>query len=323
MKAIHYRRYGPPDVLELVDLDPPPVGDDDVLVRVRTTSVNPLEAHLMRGEPYLVRAVMGLPRPRTGRLGADLAGVVEAVGRNVTTYRAGDEVFGYGTGTWAEYVALRADGVLLPKPERLTFEQAGAVGIAAFTALQALRKKAGVRAGQHVLVNGASGGVGTFTVQVAKALGAEVTGVCSTRNVELVRSIGADHVVDYTAENFTAGEPRYDAVIDIAGSRTPSEIKRVLTRKGVLVSVGGPIKGMWVSPLTGPLTLAVRSLFGSQTLTPMLAKGNLADLEVLRDLLAAGTVTPVVDRTFPLADAAAAIRYLEDEHARGKVVLTV
>ena len=327
MKAIRYYRYGPPDVLQLADVEMPAVGDDEMLVRVRAASVNPLDWHFMRGAPYLVRMMAGLSRPRAGaaRLGADMAGSVEAVGGNVTGFRPGDEVFGglENRGTLAEYISIRHDGPVLTKPAGLTFEQAASVPVAGYTALQALRDKGRVRTGYKVLVNGASGGVGTFTVQIAKALGAEVTGVCSTRNAEMVASIGADRVVDYTREDFTRAGPRYDLLIDIAGSRTLSETRRVLVPKGVLVAVGGPDQGRWVGPLSRTARMALLSPAVSQRMTFFLARQNSGDLAVLRDLLDAGKVTPVIDRTYPLTETAEAIRYLETGHARGKVVITV
>jgi NADPH:quinone reductase-like Zn-dependent oxidoreductase len=327
MKAIRYYRYGPPDVLQLADVEMPAVGDDEMLVRVRAASVNPLDWHFMRGAPYLVRMMAGLSRPRAGaaRLGADMAGSVEAVGGNVTGFRPGDEVFGglENRGTLAEYISIRHDGPVLTKPAGLTFEQAASVPVAGYTALQALRDKGRVRTGYKVLVNGASGGVGTFTVQIAKALGAEVTGVCSTRNAEMVASIGADRVVDYTREDFTRAGPRYDLLIDIAGSRTLSETRRVLVPKGVLVAVGGPDQGRWVGPLSRTARIALLSPAVSQRMTFFLARQNSGDLAVLRDLLDAGKVTPVIDRTYPLTETAEAIRYLETGHARGKVVITV
>src|SRR6516165_5180613 len=321
MKAIRYDRYGPPDVLELRDVDMPAVGDDDVLVRVRAASVNPLDWHFMRGAPYLVRMVAGLPRPRDGRLGADMAGSVEAVGKNVTGFRPGDEVFGGldDRGTLAEYISIRHDGAVLTKPAGLTFEQAASVPVAAVTALQALRDKGRVRPGHKVLVNGASGGVGTFAVQIAKAFGAEVTGVCSTPNVEMVASIGADQVIDYTREDFTRAGRRYDLLVDIAGNRTLAETRRALTPKGVLVGVGGPNKGHWIGPLGRSVTMALLSPVLSQRMVFFLARLNKADLGVLRDLLEAGKLTPVIDRTFPLGESARAIGYLEEGHARGKV----
>ena len=327
MKAIRYYRYGPPDVLRFEDVDMPAVGDDDVLVRVRAASVNPLDWHFMRGAPYVVRLIAGLSRPRggAGRLGADMAGSVEAVGKNVTEFRPGDEVFGGldDRGTLAEYVSIRHDGAVAAKPSALTSEQAASVPVAAFTALQALRDKGRVRPGHKVLVNGASGGVGTFAVQLAKAFGAEVTGVCSTANTQMVASIGADQVIDYTREDFTRGGRRYDLVIDMAGNRTLAETRRILVPQGVLVGVGGPDKGRWIGPLGRSARMALLSPAVSQRMVFFLARPNQADLAVLRELLQAGKITPVVDRTYPLAEAAEAIRYLETGHARGKVVITV
>jgi NADPH:quinone reductase-like Zn-dependent oxidoreductase len=327
VKAIRYDRYGPPEVLELRDIDMPVAGDDEVLVRVRAASVNPLDWHFMRGAPYLVRLAAGLSRPKagTGRLGADMAGTVEAVGKNVTGFTPGDEVFGglEDRGTLAEYVSVRQDGAVLTKPDRLTFEQAAAVPVAAFTALQALRDKGRVQSGHQVLVNGASGGVGTFAVQIAKAFGAEVTGVCSTANVELAASIGADRVIDYTRDDFTQARQRYDLVIDIAGNRTLAETQRVLVPKGVLVAVGGPDRGRWIGPLGRSARMVALSPAVSQRLVSFLAHQSQADLAVLRELIQAGKVTPVIDRTYSLSRAAEAIGYLEQGHARGKVVITV
>jgi NADPH:quinone reductase-like Zn-dependent oxidoreductase len=327
MKAVRYYRYGPPEVLELADIGMPAIGDDELLVRVRAASVNPLDWHFMRGRPYLVRLMAGLsrPRPSATRLGADMAGSVEAVGRNVAGFRPGDEVFGglAGRGTLAEYISIRHDGVVLTKPANLTFEQAASVPVAAVTALQALRAKGRLQAGQNVLVNGASGGVGTFAVQLAKAFGAKVTGVCSTQNTELAASIGADQVIDYTREDFTQAGHTYDLVIDIAGNRTLAEIRRVLVPKGVLVVVGGPDKGRWIGPLARTVRLAVLSPAVSQRLVSFLAQLTRDDLAVLRELLQAGKVTPVIDRAYPLTEAAEAIRYLETGHARGKITITM
>jgi len=327
MKAIRYYRYGPPDVLELQDIDMPAVGDDEVLVRVRAASVNPLDWHFMRGAPYLLRAIAGLSRPRASaaRLGADMAGSVEAVGANVTEFRPGDQVFGGldDRGTLAEYISIRQDAAVLAKPARLTFEQAASVPVAGCTALQALRDKGQVRPGHKVLINGASGGVGTFAVQLAKAFGAEVTGVCSTQNAELVASIGADQVIDYAREDFTRAGRRYDLLVDIAGNRTLAETRRVLAPKGVLVGVGGPNKGRWIGPLGRSVRMALLSPAVSQRMVFFLARQNKADLAVLRELLEAGKVTPVVDRTYPLSEVAEAIGYLEEGHARGKVAITV
>ena len=327
MKAVRYHRYGGPDVLELQEVDTPAAGDGELLVRVRAASVNPLDWNFMRGAPYLVRMMAGLsrPKPSASRLGADMAGTVEAVGQNVTGFQPGDEVFGglEERGTLAEYISVRADAVVLQKPAGQTFEQAAAVPVAAFTALQALRDKGRVQPGQKVLVNGASGGVGTFAVQIAKALGAEVTGVCSTANVGMVASIGADHVVDYTREDFTRAERRYDLLIDIAGNRSLAETRRVLVPKGVLVVVGGPNKGRWIGPFGRTIRMLLQSPAVSQRMVSFLAHQNRDDLAVLRQLLDAGKVTPVIDRTYRLNQVAEAVRYLETGHARGKVVITV
>jgi NADPH:quinone reductase-like Zn-dependent oxidoreductase len=323
MKAIRYRRYGSPDVLELRDADTPAIGDDDVLVRVCAAAVNPIDWHFMRGTPYFLRAATGLTRPRVHGLGVDMAGVVEAAGRKVTKFQPGDEVFGWCRGTFAEYVGVRPDAVMLAKPANLTFEQAASVPLAALTALQALRDKGRVQAGHRVLVNGAAGGVGTFAVQIAKAYRAEVTAVCSTRNLDMVRSIGADHAVDYTREDFTWAAARYDLMVDMAGTRTLAEIRRILTPKGRLVAVGGPDNGNWIRPLVGMARMVASSAFVSQTMVPMLTRQRVDDLTVVRDLLGAGKVTPVIDRTYPLHDVPEALRYLEAGHARGKVVITI
>jgi NADPH:quinone reductase-like Zn-dependent oxidoreductase len=315
VKAIRYYRYGPPDVLALQDVEVPAVGDHDVLVRVLAASVNPLDSRFMRGKPYLTRALTGLSRPRSKGLGADMAGQVEAVGKGVTEFRPGDEVFGSRSETFAEYVSIPEDGVLLTKPASLTFEQAATVGVAAFSALQALRDKGHIRPEQKVLVNGAAGGVGTFAVQIAKALGAEVTGVCSTRNVEMVASIGADHVVDYTRQDFTEIGQRYDLLVDTIANRTPWECRRVLAPKGILVGVGGRPSDLF--------RMLLLSSVVSQTMAPLFARQRRGDLVVLRELVEEGKVTPVIDRTYPLEEVSEAIRYLEHGHARGKVVITV
>ena len=323
MKAIRYDSYGGPEVLELRDVPVPAIGDDDMLVRVRAAAVNPLDYHFLHGTPYLVRALAGLSRPKFTGLGADMAGEVEAVGRDVTAFRPGDEVFGSCRGSFAEYVVVKPDAAVVTKPAGLSFEQAAAVPVAAVTALQALRDKGRVRGGQKVLVNGAAGGVGTFAVQLAHAFGAVVHGVCSTRNVDLVLSIGADRVIDYTREDFTRTGQRYDLIVDMAGTRTLRQLRRILNPTGRLVSVGGPIRGNWIAPLVGVVTMPLYSLLVSQTMTSMLARSNRDDLAVLRDLLDRAEITPVIDRTYPLPDAAEAIRYLEAGHARGKVVVTI
>jgi len=327
MKAIRFYSYGPPEVLELKEIDVPAVGDDDVLIRVKAASVNPLDWHFMRGEPYMVRILAGLSRPKASaaRLGADMAGSVEAVGKNVTEFQPGDDVFGGldERGTLAEYVSIRRDGAVLKKPARLTYEQAASVPVAAFTALQALRDQGRLKAGQQVLINGASGGVGTFAVQIAKALGAEVTAVCSTQNVETAAAIGADRVIDYTREDFTRADRRYDLLVDIAGSKTLSQTRRMLVPKGVLVMVGGPNKGRLIGPLGRSLRMASLNPVVSQRMVFFLAHQNKDDLTVLRELVESGKVTPVIDRTYPLAETADAIGYLEQGHAKGKVVVTM
>jgi NADPH:quinone reductase-like Zn-dependent oxidoreductase len=323
MKAVVYHEYGSPDVLTIGEVDKPALTEDGVLVRVRATSVNPAEWYAVAGRPYVARPVMGLRRPKPGVLGADFAGTVEAVGGGVTRFRPGDEVFGGRDGAFAEYMCVPADRGIVPKPANLTFEQAGAVGTAAITALQGLRDKGQLRAGQAVLINGASGGVGTFAVQIAKALGAEVTGVCSTGNVELVRSLGADHVVDYTREDFTRGGRRYDLLLDVAGSRSWWACRRVLAERATLVLVGGPKANRWLGPLGHIASVHLASLGARQQVRFFVARFNREDFVTLGELFEAGKVTPVVDRTYPLSQVAEAFRYLGEGHARGKVVITL
>ncbi|MGC5013342.1 NAD(P)-dependent alcohol dehydrogenase [Streptosporangium sp. DT93] len=328
MKAFVLRSYGSPDVLELTEIDTPVPADDEVLVRVRATSVQPYDWHLMRGEPYIARLMgngLGLRTPKFGVLGADLAGQVEAVGRNVTAFRPGDEVFGMPKrGGFAEYACVR-EGELAPKPKNLSFEQAAAVPLAALTALLGLRDAGRVRPGQRVLVNGASGGVGTFAVQLAKAFGAEVTAVCGTRNVELVRSLGADEVVDYTAEDFTRNGRRHDLVLDIAGSRPGSAYRRVLTRTGTCAVVGGP-GGRWLQPVGHVLSaLAVSAFVPQRTVLVDVVRSteNKRNLLTLTELVEDGRLTPVIDRRYPFEEIPAAVGYQERGHASGKVVVTV
>lgn len=321
MQAIVRHKYGSPDVLELKDIDKPVVDDDSVLVRVRAASVNPYDWHFMRGLPYIVRMGEGLRKPKSTISGVDVAGHVEAVGKNVTQFQPGDEVFGQRGGAFAEYVCAGEKNFVL-KPANLTFEQAAAVPMAGFTALQGLRDKGQIQPGQRVLINGAAGGVGTFAVQIAKAFGAHVTGVCSTRNVDMVRSIGADQVVDYTQEDFTRSGQRYDLILDVAGNRSVSDVRRVLGSNGILVVVGGP-KGRWLGPLIRMLEALVLSRFVSQRMVPFLSKRSKDDLIFLKELIEAGKVTPVIDRTYPLSETPEAIRYLEEGHAQGKVVITV
>jgi NADPH:quinone reductase-like Zn-dependent oxidoreductase len=306
-------------VLELEDVEKPDLADDLVLVRVRAASVNPADWYGVVG-PLIVRPSTGFLKPRSDRTGIDFAGTVEAVGKDVTHVSPGDEVFGARSGALAEYVTVR--DAVVPKPANISFEEAAAVPVAAITALQGLRDKGQLEAGQKVLINGASGGVGTFAVQIAKALGAEVTGVCSTRNVELVRSLGADHVIDYTQEDFTRSDRRYDLLLDIAGSKSWSELRRVLTPEAKVVIVGAQ-KRRVLGPIGHIVRLRLASLRGSQRAVFFIAKTNRADMEILRELLESGKVRPVVDRRYELADTADAFRYLGEGHARGKIVVTV
>jgi len=326
MKAIVYRRFGSPDVLELAEVERLAAGEGQVLVRIRAVGLNPYDWHFMRGEPLLFRPMMGVgvrkPR-RPTVLGSDIAGVVEAVGEGVTRFRPGDEVYGTkGPGACAEYVVIPERALAL-KPVGVTFEEAAAVPMAGLTALQGLRDFGRLESGQKVLVNGASGGVGTFAVQIARALGAvEVTGVCSTGNMELVRSIGADHVIDYTRQDFTRSDPRQDLVVDTVGNRSLRALRRTLTPKGTLVLVGGG-GGRLLGPIGQMIRAKMLSPFVSQGLVSMLATTKAEDLDYLRGLIEAGTVKPIVDRTYPLAEAPVAMRYLEQHHARGKVVISV
>jgi NADPH:quinone reductase-like Zn-dependent oxidoreductase len=322
LKAITYHRYGSPDVLEFQEVDEPVAKDDEVLVRVRAVSVNPRDWHFMRGLPYVVRP-FGLRRPKDGVLGSDVAGQVEAVGRNVTRFRPGDEVFGdVLTGGFAEYTGVSEDFLGL-KPANLTFEQAAAVPLAALTALQGLRDHGRIRPGQKVLIIGASGGVGTFAVQIAKSFGADVTGVCSTRNLDMVRSLGADHVIDYTQEDFTQRGQKYDLILQLAGTRSPSDCRRALTPKGTLLLSSGESSGRWIGPIGRIIKALVLSPIVSQRLAPFEAKRSREDLQILKELIEAGKVTPVIDRTYSLSEVPEAIRYLEEGHARGKIVITM
>jgi NADPH:quinone reductase-like Zn-dependent oxidoreductase len=323
MKAITYHRYGSPEVLELQEVDEPALRDDEVLVRVRAASANPRDWHFMRGLPAFMRLQFGLRRPRHSGLGSDIAGQVEAVGADVTRFRPDDEVYAdVVMGGFAELAAV-PEALLAPKPANLTFEQAAAVPLAALTALQGLRDHGRVQPGQKVLVIGAGGGVGTFAVQLAKWLGAELTGVCSTRNVELVRSLGADHVVDYTREDVTRGGRRYDLVVQLAGTQSPSELRRVLTPRGTLLLSSGESDGRLIGPVDRIIKALLLAPFVRQRLVPFEAKRSGDDLRVVKELIEAGTVTPVIDRTYPLSDVPEAIRYLEEGHARGKVVISL
>src|SRR6266436_1448949 len=326
MKAITYCDYGLAN-LKLETIDKPTPNDDQVLVRVRAASVNPYDWHFVEGTPKIMRAMgVGLRKPKDTRLGVDFAGTVEAVGKNVTQFKPGDEVFGGSTGAFAEYVCRRATGSVALKPASITFEQAASANIAGITALQAVRDKGKLGPGQKVLINGASGGVGTFAVQIAKSFGADVTGVCSTRNVEMVRSLGADHVIDYTKEDFTKSGQHYDAILDNVPNHSFSERRRILNPNGICVMAGVGGAG-WHDDmgmrLAGELNAYVRSRFASQKFIAYIAQFNQKDMSVLGDLMKSGKMTPVIDRTYKLSETPNALRYLEQGHARGKVVITV
>lgn len=323
MQAIHYRCYGPSTVLQL-ELAPRPEPDDDMLlVQVRAAAVNPLDWHYMRGEPFLMRLDAGLGAPEDPRLGVDFSGTVVEVGRKVTRFKPGDEVFGGVRGSFAEYVRVRESGAVVRKPANVSHAEAAAVPIAAVTALQALRDQGHLRAGQRVLINGASGGVGTYAVQIAKAMGAHVTGVCSTRNVDLVASLGADRVLDYKNVDFTAGDTRYDLVIDTVGNRSIGDVLRVLEPAGNYVIVGAPSNDRWLGPLTKLVAARVRQPFVDQRLKFFLADLSANDLGELAALMEAGRLKSVIDRTYPLAQTAAAVAHVEEGHARGKVVIDI
>lgn len=322
MKAIVYRCYGSTEVLKLEDIAKLPPPDDRVLVKVQAASVNPLDWHYMRGKPYIMRPMAGFGVPTDIRLGTDFAGTVEAVGKNVTKFKPGDQVFGGADGSFAEYVSVRENGAIALKPDNMTAEQAAAVPIAGVTALQALRDKGLLQAGQKVLVNGASGGVGTFAVQIAKTLGAEVTGVCSTKNVAMVQMIGADHVIDYTKEDFTQGSQHYDLIIDTVGNHSLVEIRRALTPNGALVMIGAPSDSWGLTYVTGSINAKWTSHFHTQKALFMLANLNQVDLNLLRELMQSGKLVPVIDHSYKLSETAEAIKYVEAGHSRGKIVIT-
>src|SRR5881396_1922716 len=328
MKAIVYCDYGLAN-LKLEEVEKPVPNDDQILVRVRAASVNPYDWHFIEGTPKIMRAMgVGLRKPKDTRVGVDFAGTVEAVGKNPAAagqFKPGDEVFGGKGGAFADYVCPRAGRAVALKPANITFEQAASVNIAGITALQALRDKGKVQSGQKVLINGASGGVGTFAVQIAKTLGADVTGVCSTRNVDLVRSLGADHVIDYTKEDFNKSDQRYDVILDNVPNHSLSECRRILNPKGIYVMIGGggPNDNRWIGPFGRVIHTMVLSPFVSQKMGMMMADANQKDLTVLGDLMQSGKVKPVIDRTYKLSEVPEAIRYLEQGHARGKVVITV
>jgi NADPH:quinone reductase-like Zn-dependent oxidoreductase len=323
MKAAVRDRFGPPDVVEIREIDKPVPADDEVLVRVRAASLNMADWYDVAGRPYVGRPMIGLRRPKESRLGVDYAGTVEAVGKNVTQFRPGDDVFGGRNGAFAEYVCAREDRAIVPKPANVTFEEAAAVPVAAITALQGLRDKGRLQPGRRVLINGASGGVGTFAVQIAKALGADVTAVCSTGNVDIAPSIGADQVVDYTREDFTRRDGRYDLILDVAGSRSWSECKRVLTPEATLVLVGGPKTNRLLGPIGHVARLRLGGLLNRRRVVFFIAKLVKPDMEVLRDYLETGKVKSVIDRTYELDEIRDALGYMGDGHPRGKIVLMV
>jgi len=320
MKTAVFRSYGSPDVLKIENMEKPTPKDDEVLVKVHASSVNPAEWYGMTGL-FIARLGNGLFKPKDTRLGVDYAGVVEAVGKNVTGFKPGDEVFGARSGAFAEYVCVKNH--IYPKPANITFEQAGSVGVAAMTALQGLRDHGKLQAGQKVLINGASGGVGTFAVQIAKALGAEVTAVCSTRNVEMVRSLGADHVIDYTREDFTGSGKRYDLLLDIAGSRSFRECERVLSPNAHFVIVGAPKGNRVIGPLGHIIKVRLAALRASQKITFFMAKFEREDFLLLNNMFKNGQVKPVVEKSYPLGNISEAMRHLGTGHAKGKIVLTM
>ena len=333
MRAIVFDSYGSPDVLELREIDMPTVGDNDVLVRVRAASINALDWHYMTGLPYVMRLMTGLRTPKCKRLGADLAGTVEQLGRNVTQFRLGDEVFGQvdgevpgkpelELGSFGEYVRVSEECVV-SKPHGLSFEQAAAVPVAGVTAMQMLRDVGQVKQGQRVLINGASGGVGTFAVQIAKSLGAEVTGVCSTGNIEIARSIGADRVIDYSKEDFAASAERVDVMLDNVGNRTLSDCRRVLKPHAVYISSFGRPDRRWIGPMLQLAQMSLQSKFSDQRLISKVAKRSKGDLLALTELIEAKRVTPIIDRTYTLSEITEAMRYFELGHAQGKVVINV
>jgi NADPH:quinone reductase-like Zn-dependent oxidoreductase len=322
MKAIVYHEYGMPDVLRCEEVPKPVPKPDQVLIKVRAASVNPLDWRFMKGEPALMRVFIGLRKPRMNRPGIDLAGEVEAVGSKVTQFKPGDAVFGSGRGTFAEYVSTTESRIAI-KPEPVTFVQAASINVAGLTAIQGLRDHGKVQAGQRVLINGASGGVGTFAVQLARVFGAHVTGVCSTRNLELVKSIGADEVVDYTRTNFAQGNRRYDFIFDCVGNHTYSECRRVLNPTGRYIGIGAPHDASLIALLIPAIRDVVLSIFRKQKSVMFIAKASQKDLSLLGELVASGELKPVIDKTYRLSDAAAAVGHVEQGHARGKVIIEV
>ncbi|HNP35326.1 MAG TPA: NAD(P)-dependent alcohol dehydrogenase [Woeseiaceae bacterium] len=325
MKAISYCEYGTADVLRYGDERKPDPADNEVLVRVHAAALNPLDWHYMRGTPYLVRVGNGLRFPQDTKMGVDFAGVVAAVGNKVTRFKPGDRVFGGRNGAFAEYVVVPDEKAIVKMPADVSFEQAASVGIAATTALQGLRDAGHLQPGQKVLINGASGGVGTFAVQIAKSLGAEVTGVSSARNHAMLRAIGADHVIDYAVDDFTQGSERYDLILDLVGNHALLDLRSAMREEGicVLIGGGGPDAGNWVGPLASPIKALFLSPFVSQAFVSLLANLDQSDLVIVGDLISNGELDPVIDRRYPLSETAAAMRYLEEGHARGKVLLMI
>jgi NADPH:quinone reductase-like Zn-dependent oxidoreductase len=321
VRAAIYRDYGPPEVLHLEDEPRPTPADDEVRIRIRAAAVNPMDYHLMGGTMVL-RLMTGLRRPKPTRPGVDLSGEVDAIGRNITRFQVGDAVFGVARGAFAEYACPKEDQLAL-KPANATFEQAAAVPVAGLTALQALRNRGRIQSGQRVLINGSAGGVGTFAVQIAKAFGAEVTGVCSTRSVELVRSLGAHHVIDYSRDDFTRSESKYDLLLDCVGNRSLWACRRVMTPKGMFVGIGARPGGRWFGPLPRVMSVFVSGMLVTQRVILFVASVNAGDLIVMKGLIEAGKVTPVIDRGYTLSEVAVAVRHLKEGHARGKVVITL
>jgi NADPH:quinone reductase-like Zn-dependent oxidoreductase len=325
MKAIVYHSYGSPDVLKCEDIEKPIPKDNEILIKVRAASLNPLDWHFLRGVPYVVRIIAGLRKPKFIGLGADVAGQVEAIGKTVTQFKPGDDVFGGCRGAFSEY-ACASESELAMKPENVTFEQAASVRIAGLTALQGLRNKGHIRPGQKVLINGAAGGVGTFAVQIAKSFGADVIGVCSTRNMEMVRSLGADRVIDYTKADFTQEDltngGHYNIILDLVGNHSLSAYRQVLNAKGILVTAGGP-SGRWRIGLARGIRAQARSMLGSRKFVGIIARTTKEDLITLHDLLKTKKMVPVIDRQYSLSEVPEAIRYLEEGHARGKIVVTL
>lgn len=323
MKSVRYYCYGAPEVLRLENIEKPSIANNEILVKVHAAGVNPLDWHYMRGAPYIMRLGSGLGAPTDHRMGVDFSGTVEAVGSNVTRFRPGDQVFGGSSGAFAEYLKVSEDRAVALKPNNVSFDEAASVAIAGVTALQALRDSGQVQAGHKVLINGASGGVGTFAVQIAKAMGAEVTGVCSTRNVGMVRGLGADHVIDYKNENFTQQDKRYDVIIDMVSNHSLGDLRGVMEPEGALVMVGSNAKGNFIGPLLRPLWAAMNNPFVSQELKPFLATMKQDDMVALAELMRAGQVRPVLDREFELREIREAMDYSESGRARGKIIIDV